>query len=144
MIGHFDAIAHKVGLDEPSDNPPKHIWRKGRQSVAFSPSQCLLRTSGQVEQYDPWSWFGLFVVAILGVVMLYARVLSVKLVGPVVVSFVRTSEIIVSYLLQIILFHKMPQLSSVLGAVLVMIACTGILLEDNFLNLLSPRLQKIF
>ena len=107
-------------------------------------NQRILFPSHNIKQYDAWQWLSLFIFAIIGVTNFYLRLKSLQLVGPVIVGFVRTSEIVVSYVVEIIIFHTIPYLSSVFGAMFIMIACIGVLLEDKFLKCLPSKLQPIF
>ena len=107
-------------------------------------NQRILFPSDEVEPYDTWQWLSLAAFAVVGVSKFFMRLKALQLVGPVVVGFVRTSEILVSYLVEIIIFHTIPFLSSIFGAIFIMIACIGVLFEDKFLKCLPSKLQPIF
>ena len=107
-------------------------------------NQRILFASDDVEPYNVWQWLSLALFAVIGVTKFFMRLKALQLVGPVVVGFVRTSEILVSYLVEIVIFHVIPYLSSIFGAIFVMIACIGVLLEDKFLKCLPSNLEPIF
>ena len=96
------------------------------------------------EQYDAMRCLFLLIFGMIGAAQNYVRFKSRLLVGPVALGFLQASEIIVSYLIQVILFHTIPDLTTVLGAIFIMIACTGILLEKRLSDGLPKKLQKIF
>ena len=99
--------------------------------------------SSHVDQYTTESWFGLCIIANIGVIKGFVRVYAITFVGPVTVSFVDTTEIIVSYLADFIFFGTMPCLLQMFGSTCIIIACVGVLLEDNFVKNLAPSIQKI-
>ena len=106
--------------------------------------QRILFSANFMDQYDVLGWTSLGIFAIIGVTSTYIYLKALKLVGPVVVGFVRTPEIIISYVMEIIIFHTIPYLSSVVGAIFIMIACIGVLLEDKVLACLPPKVRPIF
>ena len=97
-----------------------------------------------LEQYDAIKCLFLIIFGIIGAAQNYVRFKSRLLVGPVALGFLQASEIIVSYLVQVILFNTIPDLSTVLGAISIMTACTGILLEKKLSNWLPPKMQQFF
>ena len=110
----------------------------------FGGNQKIIFPSSEVEQYDTWEWLSLFIVVLIGISNFYLWLKSIKLIGPVIFGFVRTSEIIVAYLIQTTFFDTMPHISSLIGSGCIAIACIGILLEENFLGILHPRVRDIF
>ena len=106
--------------------------------------QSLLFLGDRASTYSEWSCFALCFYGVIGVIQFYLRLRSMKLAGPVVVGFVRTSEIIVSYVVEIILFQTVPHLLVIFGSMLIKIACIGVLFENTFLELLPRRLRCIF
>ena len=111
---------------------------------AFGGKQKIIFPSPQVEQYDTWQWLSLFIVVILGITNFFVRFKAIKLIGPVIFGFIRTSEIIIAYFIQTIFFNTVPHTSSLIGSGCVTMACIGILLEDNFLGILHPSVRNIF
>ena len=71
---------------------------------AFGGDQRILFPSIGVEKYDKWQWIALFIQAILGIAQYSARFMAIKLISPTMVSFIRTSEIVLAYIVQLILF----------------------------------------
>ena len=65
---------------------------------AFGGDQRILFPSTQVQKYNVEQWIGLFVPAILGIAQYSARFMAIKLISPTLVSFIRTSEIILAYI----------------------------------------------
>ena len=97
-----------------------------------------------LDRYDTLRWLFLFIFGVIGATQYYVRFKSRLLVGPVALGFLQASEIIVSYLVQVILFNTIPDLTTVLGAIFIMIACTGILLEKKLSDFLPPKIQQLF
>ena len=112
--------------------------------IAFDGNRRIIFPSEQVKPYDSWSWLGLCIIVIAHTAMFFTRKMTMQLVGPVITGFARTSEIVISYLIQVVLFDTPLNFLSVIGAVLVMMVCVFIVLEDTFIQLLPPKLQKIF
>lgn len=111
---------------------------------AFVGNQRIVFPSGTIEGYDSWSWFILFVVGFMQSGLFFTRTKAIQFAGPVVTAFVRTSEIGIAYIIQITFFQTIIIISSLIGASFVIIACICILLENQFLELLHPRIQNIF
>ena len=111
---------------------------------AFENKGVIWSLQQHLEQYDKLRCLFLFIFGIIGAAQNYVRFKSRLLVGPVALGFLQASEIIVSYLIQVILFNTIPDLTTVLGAIFIMIACTGILLEKKLSDCLPPKLQRLF
>ena len=97
-----------------------------------------------VAQYDSSAWICLSIFAIIGVATFYTRWKALQLVGPVILGFIRTSEIVISYVTEIVLFDTLPYLSSMFGAIFITGACIGILLENILLKYLPAKIQPMF
>ena len=106
--------------------------------------QPILFTAENVGQYDYSEWISLFIFAIIGVATFYTRWKALQLVGPVILGFIRTSEIVISYATEIVLFDTLPYVSSIFGAMFITVACIGILLENILLKYLPAKIQPIF
>ena len=111
---------------------------------AFGGDQRILFSSVNIERYDIWQWIGLFGIAVLGITQYSMRFMAMKLISPVMVSFIRTSEIIVAYIIQITLLGTEPYTTSLIGSGFVMIACIGVILESWMLKMLHPKIQWLF
>ena len=110
----------------------------------FGGNQRIVFPSGQVEQYDALSWVGMSVFAILGVPKILLRFMSIDLVGPIIESFVLATEIVLSYLVQILYFGDVPYLSTVVGAICVILSCGTIIFEEDVVTMMPTKLQQIF
>ena len=111
---------------------------------AFGGDQRILFPSKMVEKYDYWQWIFLFAATILGIAQHIARFAAMRLISPTLTSFIRTSEIVVSYIVQIILFDIKPDLSSLIGSGLVMVACIGVVLENWMISIVHPTIKDLF
>ena len=111
---------------------------------AFGGHQRILFPSVDVAKYDIWQWVGIFVVAIIGVTQYWTRVKAIRLISPILVSFIRTSEIIVAYVIQLTIMETKAYASSLIGSGLIVIACIGIILESYMITKLSPKIQHLF
>ena len=112
--------------------------------LPFRVKQKIIFPSTHVEPYGIWEWLSLFIVVVLGITIFYLRFKAIELVGPVIFSFIRTSEIIIAYFIQTAFFDTVPYISSLIGSGCIVIACLGILLEDKFLEILRPSLRDLF
>ena len=106
--------------------------------------QPILFSAESVGQYDYSEWICLFIFAIIGVATFYTRWKALQLVGPVILGFIRTSEIVISYATEVVIFDTLPCLSSMFGAISIMVACIGILLENISLKYLPTKIQTMF
>ena len=77
-------------------------------------NQRILAPYSHADPYDISSWIGLCCIAIMGVMMSFMRVYAIILVGPVIASFVSTTKIIASYLVEILCFNFFLSMSLVL------------------------------
>ena len=111
---------------------------------AFGGDQKILFSSVKTENYDTWQWIGLFATAILGITQHSTRFMAIKLISPVLVSFIRTSEIIVAYIIQITITGTRPYVTSLIGSGFVIIACIGVILESWLLKILNPNIPWLF
>ena len=111
---------------------------------AFGGDQRILFPSTQVQKYDVEQWIGLFVQAILGVANYSSLFMATKLISPTLVSFIRTSEIMLAYIIQVTFMGTQPYITSLIGSCCVMIACIGIILETSCRQRLHPKIQNLF
>lgn len=111
---------------------------------AFGGDQRILFPSTEVEKYDQWQWISLFVQAILGIAQYSARFMAIKLISPTMVSFIRTSEIVMAYIVQLTFFNTEPYLTSLIGSGLVMTACIGVMMESCVIAKLHPMIKDFF
>ena len=111
---------------------------------AFGGDQRILFPSAQVQKYNVEQWIGLFVQAILGIAQYSARFMAIKLISPTLVSFIRTSEIILAYIVQVTFMGTQAYITSLIGSCCVMIACIGIILENWCRQRLHPKIQNLF
>ena len=107
-------------------------------------SQKIINQSDKTIIYSSLQWLGLFGYATLLISLLILRYEAVKLVGPVVFGFVRSTEILLSYCAQLIMFNTIPEVSTIIGSVFVVISCIIVLIEDNIVEILPKTLKNIF
>ena len=111
---------------------------------AFGGNQRILFPSEDVETYGTWQWLGLSIVAIIGVLLYSTRVMAIKLISPTLSSFIRTSEIVLAYVIQLAVTGTKPYATSLIGSGLVMFACIAIIFESWAIQKLNPKLQHLF
>ena len=97
-----------------------------------------------INHYDWLTWLKILIYSIIGVSNRFLLIKANQKAGSVVVGFIRTSEIILSYTVEIIIFNVIPYLSTIFGGILIMLACIGVLLEDKFLKCIPSKVQPIF
>ena len=78
-----------------------------------------------------------------GITALFLLNISISMAEPVMVSFIRVSDIVVSYILQVLVFKDTPSLQAVVGSSLVIMAVSMLSLE-NLATQKSPEKIKIF
>ena len=69
---------------------------------------------------------------------------ALTLVSPVIVAFVRSTEILLSYIVQTLFFKTIPNVSAIVGACNVIIACVVIVSEGTILEILPNNVKYIF
>ena len=111
---------------------------------AFGGNQRILFPASQPGQYGTWQWFSLIMIVLMGIANWFLRFEGIKLIGPVIFGFIRTTEIIVAYLIQTTFFNTVPHISSLIGSGCIVIACIATLLEDKFLQILHPKFRNVF
>ena len=111
---------------------------------AFGGNQRILFPSEDVEMYDMWQWFGIVAVAIIGFIHYRARYMALKLISPTLVSFIRTSEIVLAYVIQLVILGTKPYVTSLIGSGLVMVACIAIIFESWAVQKMNPKIQFLF
>ena len=111
---------------------------------AFGGNQRILFPSVDVEIYDVWQWLGIVAVAIIGFIHHRTRYMALKLISPTLVSFIRTSEIVFAYVIQLAILGTKPYVTSLIGSGLVMLACIAIIFESLAIQKMNPKIQFLF
>ena len=94
---------------------------------------------------DSTTVYGLMAVAVFGILINGLANKSVQLIGSIMESFIRSTDVIVAYTIQIIFFHQCSDYVSIIGATLVIISIMLISIEDVIINKLSDSncLKKV-
>ena len=95
-------------------------------------------------QYGLWELFTLFVIALTSIAAVFTRYNAVKFIGPTTFSFIRTANIVITYIAQIIFFHAVPNYTSIIGAFFIMIVCAMITCEKRIVSFLPEKIQPFF
>ena len=111
---------------------------------SFNGNQRIVHSSENTVTYDLLQWLGLFGYAGLLYVNLWMRIKALTLVSPVIVAFVRSTEIVMSYIVQIFFFNTVPNVSAIIGSCNVILACVVVLIEDSIVQTLPNSLKFIF
>ena len=111
---------------------------------AFRGNQRILFPSVDVNMYNLWQCLGIVSVAVIGVIHYLTRFMAIKLISPTLVSFIRTSEIVLAYVIQLVILGTKPYLTSLIGAGLVMVACIAIIFESLAVQKMNPKIQFLF
>ena len=111
---------------------------------AFRGNQRILFPSVDVDIYDVWQWLGIVSVAVIGVIHYLTRFMAIKLIRPTLVSFIRTSEIVLAYVIQLAILGTKPYATSLIGSGLVMVACISIIFESLVVQKMNPKIQFLF
>ena len=110
----------------------------------FNGNQRIIHSYERTRAYNVYQWLGLFGHAILSYGFLWMLIKALSLVSPVIVAFVRLTEIVLSYIVQILFFDAIPTVSAIFGSCNVIIGCLLILIEDSMLKILPENLKCIF
>ena len=110
----------------------------------FGGGQRIILPSADVENYNLRQWLGLLAIAVLDFGQFVTRFMSLKLVGPTVMGFIRTSEIIMAYIVQVTFLGSKAYMTALIGSGLVMIACIGVIFESSILKRLHPNIRPLF
>ena len=100
--------------------------------------------SSQIFEISGRTWLLYLAISVLGATSLGLCNIALKLANPVLVSFTRSSDIIVAYLIQVIIFHEAAGLLAILGSVFIVFAIGILQLEVKFNKLLPGSLKFIF
>ena len=112
-------------------------------SFAIKGKQRIINSSEGTATYDYKQWISLFGFAILIIIQLCMRVKALHLISPVIVGFVRSTEIVLSYIVQVAFFATVPKVSAIVGSCLVLVSCVSVLIEDSILDIVPKRLKNI-
>ena len=110
--------------------------------LVYKGNQRIVLPQNDVQTYSLLGWISLFLLGFLFTIATFTSYSSIKFVGPIVVSFLRTSEIAISYFAQILFFGQIPDIISVLGGLLITIACICIPFEELAKSLFPVQIQK--
>ena len=110
----------------------------------FHGNQRIIHSHERTNAYNYSQWLGLVGHAILSYGFLWMLIEALKLASPVIVAFVRLTEIVLSYIVQILFFNTIPNVSAIIGSCNVIIACLLISMEDSILKILPENLKCIF
>ena len=109
-------------------------------------NQQILQSSTVLIQikYGLWEWISLYVATFMTILNDYFMFKALSKISSMVFGFVRTSDIIIAYLMQIAFFDTELSITCIIGSCCVLIACIGILFEETFTDLLHPSVKYIF
>ena len=87
----------------------------------------------------------MMMIASLGVSALFFLNKALSLTSPVVVSFIRVTDIVVSYILQVLVLHDHPSVLAILGSSFVIISVSVIYIYYQYylLSLLLPACRPV-
>ena len=112
-------------------------------SLAIKGKQRIINSSEGTDAYDSKQWISLFGFAILIIIQLCMRVKALQLISPVIVGFVRSTEIVLSYIVQIAFFTTVPKVSAIIGSCLVLVSCVSVLIEDSIIDIVPKRVKNM-
>ena len=100
--------------------------------------------SSEISSISMSTWLGILAVAVLGVCAIFMLNQAIALSNPILVSFVRVFDIVVSYLIQIIFLHDTPAVMGIVGSSLVVAAVSLLGFEQSFVEILPKKIKNIF
>ena len=111
---------------------------------AFVGNQRILFPSVDVKMYDIRQWLGIVAVTLIGFIHYATRYMAIKLISPTLISFIRASEIVLAYIIQLAILGTKPYATSLIGSGLVMVACIAIIFESLAVQRMNPKIQFLF
>ena len=88
-------------------------------------------------------WLGLLAVALLGVSAIFMLNFAIELSNPVLVSFVRVFDIVVSYGVQVIVLKDSPGILGIFGSTLVITSVSLLSFESSFIDKVPQKFRRI-
>ena len=85
----------------------------------------------------------MLVIASLGISALFLLNKALSLVSPVVVSFIRVTDIVVSYILQVLVLHDDPSVLALVGSSLIVISVSLLSVEQYIVRHLPDTVRYI-
>ena len=110
----------------------------------FNGHQRIIYSDESTKDYSLSQWLGLFGSGMLLYGIQWMHFNALTLVSPVIVAFVRSTEILLSYIVQTLFFKTIPNVSAIVGACNVIIACVVIVSEGTILEILPNNVKYIF
>ena len=86
----------------------------------------------------------MLLIASLGVSALFFLNKSLSLASPVVVSFIRVTDIVVSYLLQVLVLHDDPSILAIVGSSFVIVSVSLLSVEQYLVRHLPVGVRYLF
>ena len=86
----------------------------------------------------------MLLIASLGVSALFFLNKALSLTSPVVVSFIRVTDIVVSYLLQVLVLHDDPSILAILGSSFVIVSVSLLSVEQYLVRHLPVGVRYLF
>ena len=118
-------------------NPLVLLWWSGigglfvsLMAFTFDTKARILTASISIISYGDWSAY--FIMAIIGLLAYFCMTKSLQMIDPTVVSFIRSLEIVLAFLVQILIMNQIPNYLAVIGAVLVLVSVGSIAIQDFF------------
>ena len=152
LIGTVAGAAHFVLVsilykNKTTSSPKLLVFHAGLGGLVVSLLSTFLDPAHQIISKDIflislYSWLEMFFVAVGGVLGFFMLNQAVKLTNPVFVSFIRVSEIVVSYFIQIFLYKQPVDVFGIIGSVCVTLAILIVPLEGWARKNLPALLNK--
>ena len=109
-------------------------------AIPFDGNQKI--ASQYITSIVPSYWAGLVGIAISGVLAVFSMNKSVELIGSILDSFIRTSDVIIAYLIQIVFLHETISFLSLLGASCILLSIVLISLEAAIIKKIPDCAMK--
>ena len=111
----------------------------------ISASNWTGQSSAQIDlKYTYSSNSGMLLIASLGVSALFFLNKALSLASPVVVSFIRVTDIVVSYLLQVLVLHDDPSILAIVGSSFVIVSVSLLSVEQYLVRHLPAGVRYLF
>ena len=144
---HF-VLARVLYENKSSSSPLLLVFHAGLGGILISLAAIFLDNKQQIISPNILTitlntWLQMMFVAVSGVIGFLMLNQAVKLTNPVIVSFIRVSEIVISFFIQIFWFKQPVDLLGIVGSVCVTLAVIIVPLEDLVRNKMSATFKNI-
>ena len=111
-------------------------------SLAFDKQTMILSTN--IVNIPTSHWIGFLILSVGGLIGYFCMTKSLQMIDPTMVAFLRSLEIILGYAVQIVIMGQLPDVLSVIGAILVLLSVIAMALYGKVYNKIPESIRFLF